>query len=216
MTRSHRTRFEPLLRGRFGRPYLYEPECESTQHLLVERCARGCGRRDRPPDCRPRTPGPPSGKLRRELRCLCSIALHPPADRPRPQLSLVAGVAVADTLERTLGLAVQIKWPNDVMLNRRKVAGVLAEARGGTWSSWAWGSTSTRRATSCPSGQAPSARSRAASGNGRRCSRRCSWISRSRTTSGARAVSDGSLRAARLEGFPARSSRRRRRHERDG
>ena len=58
-------------------------------------------------------------------------------DRPAPAcrqaaaaLSLVAGVAVADALERTLGLAVQIKWPNDVMVNRRKVAGVLAEARG--------------------------------------------------------------------------------------
>ncbi len=46
-----------------------------------------------------------------------------------PELSLVAGIAVADALERTLGLSVQIKWPNDVMLRRRKVAGCLAEAR---------------------------------------------------------------------------------------
>lgn len=47
-----------------------------------------------------------------------------------PQLSLVAGVAVADALEQLTGLSVQIKWPNDVMLRRQKVAGILAEARG--------------------------------------------------------------------------------------
>jgi BirA family transcriptional regulator, biotin operon repressor / biotin---[acetyl-CoA-carboxylase] ligase len=40
-------------------------------------------------------------------------------------------VAVADSIERLLGLSVQLKWPNDVMLRRRKVAGCLAEARDG-------------------------------------------------------------------------------------
>ena len=34
-------------------------------------------------------------------------------------------------VEDALGLAAQIKWPNDVMLDRRKVAGVLAEAKDG-------------------------------------------------------------------------------------
>jgi BirA family transcriptional regulator, biotin operon repressor / biotin---[acetyl-CoA-carboxylase] ligase len=118
----------PLLRGRFGEPYFYEPECESTQHLLAEDAPQGAvAVTDH------QTAG--RGRLGRQWiaspgsSILCSIALRPPADRPQPQLSLVAGVAVADTLERTLGLAVQIKWPNDVMLNRRKVAGVLAEAR---------------------------------------------------------------------------------------
>ena len=40
-------------------------------------------------------------------------------------------MAVADALERLTQLAVQIKWPNDVMLRRAKVAGILAEARDG-------------------------------------------------------------------------------------
>ena len=40
-------------------------------------------------------------------------------------------MAVADALEELTGLAVQIKWPNDVMLRRTKVAGILAEARDG-------------------------------------------------------------------------------------
>jgi BirA family biotin operon repressor/biotin-[acetyl-CoA-carboxylase] ligase len=38
---------------------------------------------------------------------------------------------VAETVEAALDLSVQIKWPNDVMVDRRKVAGVLAEARDG-------------------------------------------------------------------------------------
>jgi BirA family biotin operon repressor/biotin-[acetyl-CoA-carboxylase] ligase len=60
---------------------------------------------------------------------LLSVLLKPPANLPLPQLALVAGVAVADVLEHMTGLAVQIKWPNDVMLRRQKVAGILAEVR---------------------------------------------------------------------------------------
>ena len=59
------------------------------------------------------------------------MLLKPPADRPPPQLALVAGVAVADAVEHLTDLSVQIKWPNDVMLRRQKVAGILAEARDG-------------------------------------------------------------------------------------
>lgn len=43
-----------------------------------------------------------------------------------PQLSLLAGVAVAVTLER-FGIEARIKWPNDVLLEGRKVAGILTE-----------------------------------------------------------------------------------------
>jgi BirA family transcriptional regulator, biotin operon repressor / biotin---[acetyl-CoA-carboxylase] ligase len=62
---------------------------------------------------------------------LVSILLRPPPERPAPQLSLVGGLAAAMAVEDALALAAQIKWPNDVMVNRRKVAGVLAEAREG-------------------------------------------------------------------------------------
>jgi BirA family biotin operon repressor/biotin-[acetyl-CoA-carboxylase] ligase len=62
---------------------------------------------------------------------LCSVLLKPPPERNPSELSLVAGVAVADALERKTGLAVQIKWPNDVMLRRTKVAGCLAELKDG-------------------------------------------------------------------------------------
>ena len=44
-----------------------------------------------------------------------------------PQLSLVAGLAVAKALDRCTGLATTIKWPNDILVKGRKVAGVLCE-----------------------------------------------------------------------------------------
>jgi BirA family biotin operon repressor/biotin-[acetyl-CoA-carboxylase] ligase len=120
---------EPLLAGRFGRPYRYEASCESTQ-LLLDDAAEGAVA-----VCDEQTSG--RGRLGRSWQAprgtsiLCSIVLRPPAERRMPELSLVGGMAVADAVERALGLAAQIKWPNDVMVNRRKVAGVLAEARVG-------------------------------------------------------------------------------------
>jgi BirA family transcriptional regulator, biotin operon repressor / biotin---[acetyl-CoA-carboxylase] ligase len=62
---------------------------------------------------------------------LASVVLRPPRERRAPELTLVAGVAVAVVAERATGLAAQVKWPNDVMLDRRKVAGVLAELKDG-------------------------------------------------------------------------------------
>ena len=42
----------------------------------------------------------------------------------------MAALATALTVEDVTDLSAQIKWPNDVMLNRRKVAGILAELKG--------------------------------------------------------------------------------------
>jgi BirA family transcriptional regulator, biotin operon repressor / biotin---[acetyl-CoA-carboxylase] ligase len=42
-------------------------------------------------------------------------------------LPLLAGLAVVDALVRTGGLQARLKWPNDVLVDGRKVAGVLAE-----------------------------------------------------------------------------------------
>lgn len=119
-------RVQPLLTGRFGQPYVYEESCESTQHLLRPDSAEGAVA-----VCDVQTGG--RGRLGRAWEAppgtsiLCSVLLKPPRAANVPQLSLVAGIAVAEAVERATGLAAQIKWPNDVMLNRRKVAGVLAE-----------------------------------------------------------------------------------------
>jgi BirA family transcriptional regulator, biotin operon repressor / biotin---[acetyl-CoA-carboxylase] ligase len=118
---------EPLLGGRFGRPYLYQERCESTQRLLEPGIPEGAVA-----VCDVQTGG--RGRLGRgweapaETAVLCSTLLRPPAGRKIAELSLVGGLAAAEAVERATGLAAQIKWPNDVMLNRRKVAGVLAEA----------------------------------------------------------------------------------------
>lgn len=121
---------EPLLRGRFGRPYLYHERCESTQRLLDPSLSEGATA-----VCDEQAAG--RGRLGRSWSAppgtavLCSILLEPPPERPIAELSLVGGVAVAESVEAATALAAQIKWPNDVLVNRRKVAGLLAEAGSG-------------------------------------------------------------------------------------
>jgi len=45
-------------------------------------------------------------------------------------LPLLAGVAVASALERTAGVDARLKWPNDVLADDAKIAGILAERSG--------------------------------------------------------------------------------------
>ncbi len=56
--------------------------------------------------------------------------------RPRGSVALVtlaAGVAVREAVRHACGLAAQLKWPNDLLVGPRKLAGLLAEgARIGT------------------------------------------------------------------------------------
>jgi BirA family biotin operon repressor/biotin-[acetyl-CoA-carboxylase] ligase len=44
-----------------------------------------------------------------------------------PLITLTIGVAVAKVLQTALGLEPVLKWPNDVLLDNRKVAGILVE-----------------------------------------------------------------------------------------
>jgi BirA family biotin operon repressor/biotin-[acetyl-CoA-carboxylase] ligase len=45
-----------------------------------------------------------------------------------PLLTLMAALAVCDALMRACGLPADIKWPNDLCFNDRKLCGILAEA----------------------------------------------------------------------------------------
>lgn len=58
-----------------------------------------------------------------------SIILNPNVDHSRlPLITLSTGVAVAKTLERIGVDNPEIKWPNDIMINGKKVCGILTEA----------------------------------------------------------------------------------------
>ena len=46
-----------------------------------------------------------------------------------PRLTVAASVAVARTIRKTSGLDARIKWPNDVTVGGKKLAGVLTELR---------------------------------------------------------------------------------------
>ena len=57
-----------------------------------------------------------------------SIILRPDIPTSKaPQLTLVTGVAVAETLKKELKLDVGIKWPNDILIGNKKVCGILTE-----------------------------------------------------------------------------------------
>lgn len=52
----------------------------------------------------------------------CSIVLD-----PTPLLTLALGLATAEAIAQTTGIACDLRWPNDLMLDNRKVAGILAQ-----------------------------------------------------------------------------------------
>ncbi len=57
-----------------------------------------------------------------------SIVLRPEmAPVKAPMLTLVMALSAADSLKECTGLDVQIKWPNDIVLNGKKLAGILTE-----------------------------------------------------------------------------------------
>jgi BirA family transcriptional regulator, biotin operon repressor / biotin---[acetyl-CoA-carboxylase] ligase len=122
---------EPLLQGRLGRPYRFVEECESTQRLLgpdedegatvaADLQTHGRGRLGRTWET------PPGRAL------LFSVLLHPrPPMAIWPELSLVAGDAVAAALGSAIGVAAELSHPNDVLIAGQKAAGILAEASAG-------------------------------------------------------------------------------------
>jgi BirA family biotin operon repressor/biotin-[acetyl-CoA-carboxylase] ligase len=58
----------------------------------------------------------------------CSVILRPSImPHEAPQLTFLSAVAVARAIEVTTALKPEIKWPNDVLINGRKVAGLLNE-----------------------------------------------------------------------------------------
>ena len=121
----------PLLRGRLGTPYRFVAECASTQRLIGE---------DDPEGTTVATDHQTHGRGRlgrtwedvpgRSI--LMSVLLLPRPPMPLwPELSLVAGEAVARALRDETGVDASLRHPNDVVVAGRKLVGVLPEARKG-------------------------------------------------------------------------------------
>jgi BirA family transcriptional regulator, biotin operon repressor / biotin---[acetyl-CoA-carboxylase] ligase len=121
----------PKLRGRLGRPYRFVERTASTQRLLgandpegavavADEQTEGRGRLGR------RWLAPAGTSL------LVSVLLRPDVKPARlPELSLVAGRACAEAITEAAGLETEVKFPNDLLVRGRKVAGILAEASEG-------------------------------------------------------------------------------------
>ena len=119
----------PRLRGRFGRPYEHVESTPSTQLLLPGDAPEGAL-----VVADEQTAG--RGRLGRSwlapagTSLLCSLQLRPAVASERlPELTGVASRACAEAIAALTGLEPVLKFPNDVLVGGRKVAGILAEAR---------------------------------------------------------------------------------------
>ncbi len=69
---------------------------------------------------------PPGAGLYVSVVLAPRLARHD-SERGTSLLTLMAGVALSEAVERSTGLRALIKWPNDLLVGRRKLAGILAE-----------------------------------------------------------------------------------------
>jgi BirA family transcriptional regulator, biotin operon repressor / biotin---[acetyl-CoA-carboxylase] ligase len=121
---------EPRLRGVICGPVIWMTETGSTNDVCVAQARAGAdaglvvgadhqtqgrGRRGRTWDDRPGD------------ALMVSVLLRPPLEPDRVGLlPIVAAVAVADALASVVD-AVEIAWPNDIIVSGRKMAGILCE-----------------------------------------------------------------------------------------
>lgn len=98
---------------------LADPRVPAGAVIIAEMQTAGRGRQGRPWHS-------PAGSS-----IMTSVIVRPalPAGQ-LPRLTAAAGIAVAETISTLLPGAVELKWPNDVLVRDRKIAGILTEA---TW-----------------------------------------------------------------------------------
>ncbi|HYK71952.1 MAG TPA: biotin--[acetyl-CoA-carboxylase] ligase [Pseudoneobacillus sp.] len=115
----------------FGHTIQYEESVESTQRIahrlayehapegtivIAEEQLSGRGRMDR------------KWYSPKYTGVWMSIILRPNIPLAKaPQLTLIAAVAVVQTIEELTGLSPEIKWPNDILINGKKMTGILTE-----------------------------------------------------------------------------------------
>jgi len=118
----------------FGHRIFYYPTIGSTNERALELAAGG-----EPEGALVLAEEQTEGRGRRERKwssraragIYTSLILRPAiAASKAPLFTFMAAVSIADALGELCGLPARIKWPNDVLVERRKIAGVLGEVRG--------------------------------------------------------------------------------------
>jgi BirA family biotin operon repressor/biotin-[acetyl-CoA-carboxylase] ligase len=122
-----------LTTRRLGRPVLYLPRTGSTNDVAHERASTGAAEgllviADEQTAGRGRLNrcwwAPPGSSL------LMSLLLRPPLPPDRAgQLTMCLGLAAVEGIEAVTGLRPALKWPNDLLLEDRKLGGMLTELR---------------------------------------------------------------------------------------
>ena len=132
----------PNRRGAFGAPLLYFQSIGSTNDVAA-RLAQGGAPEGTTVASEAQTSG--RGRLGRAwyspqgAGLYVSIVIRPDAVARRAGggaagpglpavITLASGVALAEAIRQATGLRAEIKWPNDLVYERRKLAGILAEA----------------------------------------------------------------------------------------
>lgn len=120
---------------RFGRPHRHLAECASTNDIAREWATDAA---DTAPsgalvtaDFQTRGRGQRGHEWQAQAgqSALMSYVYRLPPDANPGQLGLITALAVADVCRASNSHA-QIKWPNDILLNGKKVAGILVEVVG--------------------------------------------------------------------------------------
>jgi BirA family biotin operon repressor/biotin-[acetyl-CoA-carboxylase] ligase len=125
-------RLQTLLRTDFvGRSVSYHESVDTTMRLAAEQAAEGAaegtvvlaeeqtagrGRQGR-------SWVSPAG-----VNLYFTVVLHPTLDQLR-YLAVIAPLAVSLAIEETTGLFPRLKWPNDVLIDDKKVCGILVESK---------------------------------------------------------------------------------------
>jgi len=121
---------EGLRTKRFGKNIVFLREVSSTNDLAKELAGYGA---DEGTVVVAETQTAGRGRLRREWvspegGLYFTVVLRPEHGAGEAvKLAFVAGLAVAEVLRESYGLKAEIKWPNDVLVNGRKVCGILTE-----------------------------------------------------------------------------------------
>lgn len=117
-----------------GRLILWYPQLPSTMSEAARWAAEGCAA-GTIIGADEQTAG--QGRLGRswhsepESGLYVSFVLRPKVAADLPVLTLAMGLAAAEAIRLTTDLAVDLRWPNDVLLGGRKCAGILAQWQDG-------------------------------------------------------------------------------------